>query len=63
MGEGVSVNVFPGQKILIFPERLRVFLWNIGNINNILIQNIFSALSLKHKAYVDDQIAISQYHS
>ena len=51
-----------GQKILMSPERLRVFKLNFVNINKILIQNIFSALSLKYKVSAHDQIAIPQYH-
>ena len=52
-----------GRKILISPERLRVFSRNFGDINKIFIQNIFSVLSLKPKVSAHDQIAYPQYHS
>ena len=53
----------PELKVFISPERLRVLLWNFGNINTTLMKNLFSALNLKYKVSAQDQITVSQYHS
>ena len=55
--------LLPGRETLISPGRLRVFSWNLGNVNKVFIKNTFSALSIKYKVSAHDQIAISQYHS
>ena len=53
--------LLPGWKILISLKWQRVFWRKLENVDKIFIQNLFSALSLKYKVSVHNQITISQY--